>query len=180
MIRFSLLAAAAVSLLAANASAGPVYGPEVTNCKGRNCKSMELGGTVPGFLASALPWTMQLYAGPGECLRLEVTSQEADLEMRVVSPDGTNTWANDDSTLAPCPLCPLSAIKTRKTDGWYTVHVGEWGGESVQANFTLAYGRYKRQANPNCTSFVPPADAGAVRKGGASPKPDAATAPGGN
>ncbi|MEJ8572095.1 hypothetical protein [Microbaculum marinum] len=180
MTRVSIFAAAAVAMFTANAWGGPIYGPDVTNCKDRNCNAMEIGGTVPGFLASALPWTTQLYAGPGECLRLEVTSQEADLEMRVVSPDGTNTWSSDDSAMAPCPLCPLAAIKTRKTDGWYTVHVGEWGGESVQANFTLAYGRYRRQANPNCTSFVPPADAGEVRKGGESPMPDPETAPGGD
>jgi len=112
--------------------------------------------------------------------RLEVTSQEADLEMRIVSPDGSETWLNDDSTLAPCPLCPLIAFKTQLRDGWYTVHIGEFGGVPVQANFTLAYGRYRRQVNANCTTHVPAsvAPARASGKGSVSPAPDPASVPG--
>jgi hypothetical protein len=175
------LATAVVLLCAASASATPVFSPSVSNCKDRNCKAVELGGTVPGFYTSALPWTIQVFAGPTECLRLEVLSQEADLEMRVVSPDGSDTWLADDSLLTPCLLCPLAAIRTEDRNGWYTVHIGEWGGAAVQANFTLAYGRYSRQRNPNCTSFVAsPAEEGASAspKGGESPAPDPGVVPG--
>lgn len=170
-----LTAVAASLLFATTASATPIFDPSTSTCNGRNCSAVELGGTVPGFLASAMPWVIQVYATERECLRLEVTSQEADLEMRVVAPDGSKTWLNDDSTLAPCPLCPLVTVNPTRQNGWYTVHIGEFGGTSVQANFTFAYGRYNRN-NPNCTTHVAPARA--IDKGSASPAPDPESAPG--
>jgi hypothetical protein len=168
-------AAAASLLFAITASATPIFDPTTSQCVRRNCDAVEFGGSVPGFLSTPMPWVIQVFAAAGECLRLEVTSQEADLEMRVVAPDGGHTWLNDDSTLAPCPLCPLIAFNTRQRQGWFTVHIGEFGGASVQAHFTLAYGRYNRN-NPNCTTHIAPA--GAVEKGGDSPAPDPAFAPG--
>jgi hypothetical protein len=175
----SLMTAAATLLFAATASATPIYDPSISTCTDRNCSSVELGGTVPGFLASGMPWVIQVFATERECLRLEITSQEADLEMRVVSPDGSKTWVNDDSTLAPCPLCPLVTVNPTRHNGWYTVHIGEFGGGAVQASFTFAYGRYNRN-NPNCTTHIAPAVAPArsIDKGSASPTPDPEAAPG--
>jgi len=175
MNRKALTAVAATLLLATSASATPIFDPSTSTCTDRNCSAVEFGGTVPGFLNAAMPWVIQVFATDRECLRIEVTSQEVDLEMRVVAPDGSKTWVNDDSTLAPCPLCPLVTVNPTRQNGWYTVHVGEFGGSSVQANFTLAYGRYNRN-NPNCTTHVAPARAG--DKDSASPAPDPNSAPG--
>jgi hypothetical protein len=179
MDRKILPAVAASLLFATAASATPIFDPSTSRCTDRNCSTVELGGTVPGFLSSGMPWVIQVFATESQCLRLEVTSQEADLEMRVISPDGSKSWVNDDSTLAPCPLCPLVTVNPTRHNGWYTVHIGEFGGGSVQANFTFAYGRYNRN-NPNCTTFIPPADAPAqsIDKGSPSPAPDPKSAPG--
>jgi hypothetical protein len=172
-----LLISAAVSLLfTATASATPIFDPSTHTCSGRNCSAIVLGGTVNGFKASAVPWVIEVFAAAHECLRLEVTSQEVDLEMRVIAPDAGKNWSSDDSSLAPCPLCPLVAVNNTPQNGWYTVHIGEFGGASVQANFTLAYGRYNRN-NANCAA---PASepARAIDKRSVSPAPDPQFAPG--
>lgn len=172
--------AVASVLLATSATATPIFDPTVRDCETRNCSAVVLGGTANGFLNAPMPWTVQVYAGARECLRLEVISQEADMEMRIVAPDGSKTWLSDDSGELPCPLCPVLAIPTRQQPGWYTVHVGEFGGASVQANFTIAYGRYAR-TSPNCTASASPAGAAparAIDKDGGSPAPDPRFAPG--
>jgi hypothetical protein len=164
-----LSAVAAVSLfVVASASASAIYDPKVKGCSGRNCGAVAFGATVNGYLHSAQAWLIQVYAAAGECLRVEVTAQDTDLELRVVSPDASRTWFNDDSGLAPCPLCPLFSRDSVRDDGWYTVQIGEYGGASVQAGFTLAYGRYKA-GNPNCPAAQ---SASRVSKGIASPAPE--------
>jgi hypothetical protein len=181
-LNWKLLFTTAVTslLFATSASATPIFDPTVRDCTERNCSAVVLGGTVNGFLTAPMPWTIQVYAGTRECLRVEVTSQETDMEMRVVAPDGSRTWVSDDSGELPCPLCPVLAIPTRQQPGWYTVHVGEFGGASVQANFTIAYGRYAR-SSPNCNASLSPAGAapaGTVDKNSESPAPDPKFAPG--
>ena len=170
-------AAAAVSLFfAATATATPIFDPKTNNCQTRNCRALVLGGIVNGFVNSAVPWVVQVFATRRQCLRLEVTGQEADLEMRVVAPDGTRTFFNDDSGLAPCPLCPLVKINRTPQEGFYTVQISHHAGISISDDFTLAYGRYPR-GNPNCTSdtLAPKA---AIKKGDPSPAPDSDSPPG--
>jgi hypothetical protein len=169
-------AATFLLLSAVTASATAIFDPTTKACTARNCGAVQFGGTVSGFLSSPMPWTIQVFADAQECLRLEVTSQDTDLEMRVVAPDGSKSWISDDSGLAPCPTCSLVAIDTRQRNGWYTVHIGEYVGQSVLANFTLAYGRYLR-GNANCTTpAVGPAST--VDKNSDSPAPDPRFAPG--
>jgi len=178
--QFILTTAVASVLIATSVSATPIFDPTVRGCNTRNCSAVVLGGTVNGFLNAPMPWTIQVYAGARECLRLEVTSQETDMEMRVVAPDGSKTWLSDDSGELPCPLCPVLAIPTRQQSGWYTVHIGEYAGASVQANFTIAYGRYAR-TSPNCTASASPAGAApasTIDKDSHSPAPDPRFAPG--
>jgi hypothetical protein len=172
-----LLVAAAVSLLfVTSASATDIFDPTTKRCNNRNCGAVQFGGSINGFQHSASPWVIKVYAAAGECLRVEVTAQDTDLEMRIVGPDPRKTWFNDDSGLAPCPLCPLLKLNNVRKDGWYSVNVGEISGVSVNANFTLAYGRY-RANNPNCAETE--ASSRAADKNAASPAPDPEFAPAG-
>jgi hypothetical protein len=91
-----------------------------------------------------IPFTIQIYSAGNECVRLLVFRQATDLEMVLVSPDGT-VWRDDNSGGSNRAL-----IKANTTlEGWYTVHISRFDGAVGAGIFILRYGRYN-SGNPNC------------------------------
>lgn len=128
--------------------AGAGVSDEPNVCTWINCGAQLIIGTyvrTPG--GESLPFTTQIYARAGACIRLDVTAQDqgADLEMVLVSPDGT-AWRNDNDLLDPTPLIK---VKDAPVMGWYSLQVSDTRGLGAQANFQLRYGLYNI-GNPNC------------------------------
>jgi hypothetical protein len=131
------------------------YGPD--SCTGTNCNSVAFNGTYHfGPFDNANPFILQVFSAVfsagGECVRLDVTAAGTDLEMVLVSPNGT-VWRNDDRPGSLNPL--IKAITSSGTRGWYTLQVSRYNGEGPYADFTLQYGRYT-SSNPNCSSPTAP------------------------
>ena len=132
-----------------------VFDPTTDPCGQPNCSSEQVSGTV-GELTGAqstenlLPWTLQVFATRGLCLRLEVLSQDQDLIMNVVEPDGS-TFFDDDGA---GDLRPLVKIANTSDRGWNTVQISRFAGEfpdTSGSNFRLAYGTYPA-GNANCAN----------------------------
>ena len=144
------LAAAALTFgLTAPASAGPLFDTSSSSCTGENCSAVSVGGSLLAFGSGLpLPWVGQVFASSGQCLRLDVTQQGSnDLEIVAVSPGGV-TFRNDDRAVGDRrPLVKINGT----TAGWYSVQVSTFNGSAVDADFTLAFGRYNLN-NPNCAN----------------------------
>jgi hypothetical protein len=126
------------------ASAQNIWDTSVSSCSTVNCSSLEIGGTLMSLPnLSALPWTTSVYARSGECLRLDVTWQQNDLETVVRSPNGT--IYREDDTSGTRPIVSFVVSQT----GWYSVSIAHWSGSAVNADFILKYGRYNG-SNMNC------------------------------
>lgn len=129
-----------------------IFDDTVSSCGTINCSSLTIPGSVFSFNnVSANPWVANLFAAPGECVRLEVTSQEADLEMVVVAPNGS-VFRDDDGGTGTQPLVKIASAPN---DGWYTVHLASFSGSAIGANFVLLYGRYT-SGNANCDGATTP------------------------
>lgn len=113
--------------------------------------SIRLDGTLNDTNGNSQPWTAELYAGAGQCLRLFVTSTAFDSELTVVAPNGT-VYRDDDSGGSLRPLVKVASAPIR---GWYTVQVASYSGAPTNANFTLLYGTYTA-GNPNCANGTTP------------------------
>jgi hypothetical protein len=133
-----------------------------TGCHTINCVSQTIKGAVPsiqeygyGNERRAAHFIVNVYASAHECLRLEVVSAEEDLAMAVLAPTTLtpNTWEDDDSA---GDLHPRVIINDTPIAGWYTVLLRVWDGISVDADFTMQYGRYPR-GNINCQPETFPA-----------------------
>ena len=98
-----------------------------------------------------------------------MTNASQDLEIVAVSPRG-ETFSNDDRA-GSSDRRPLVKIRT-VTRGWYTVQVSTFNGTAVDADFTLAFGRYTNSVNPNRANSTAPtlALAAEVAKGGGAAK----------
>lgn len=150
----------ALALLTAVTLSGPgsatasteLFDDTVSTCTAANCSSIRLPGTMMSFPPSAGNWVANVFALPGECLRLDVSAQTADLEMVVVAPNGT-VYRNDDRSATNAR--PLVKIASAPRDGWYTVHIAQFNGAAVNADFILLYGRYPG-GNPNCSGGTQP------------------------
>ena len=113
--------------------------------------ALSVNGSLHDTNGNTQPWTAQVYAQQGECLRVFVTSTAFDAQLVVVSPDH-RVYRDDDSGGL---LRPLVKIGTAPAFGWYTVQVATYDGTPVTADFTLKYGRYDN-GNPNCANPTPP------------------------
>jgi hypothetical protein len=118
---------------------------------GTNVSTLRIPGTVLSGGPSAGNWTLNVFAQPGDCVRLDVASQGGDLLMVVRAPDGT-VFRNDDR---PGDLRPLVKINSAPNNGWYSVSLARFAGVAADNNFVLLYGRYNG-GNPNCSSPTPP------------------------
>ena len=120
-------------------------------------QAVTLGGTITSLGTSvAGKWVAEVFAGAGECLRVQVLTQFADLEAVVVAPDGT-VFRNDDTNGA-ANRRPLVKIQGTPDSGWYTVSIGVYNGDAKSGNFTVSYGRYYLP-NANCNNPTPPTEA---------------------
>jgi hypothetical protein len=143
------------TLAAGLAWAGPqLKDLTVSACATLNCSSETYEGSYNQDSDSASdPLVLQLYGSPNECLRFEVTSEEEDLELVVISPSGT-VRRNDDCNFPAvlCPRCPCVKF-VADVKGWYTLQASQFQGQGLNlSRFTLRYGRYTPATNPNCTN----------------------------
>ncbi len=144
--------------VAGSAWAGPNIYAIPSACNWLNCASTTIRTNV--LTSSSIagggmdPFIIQVQGGQGACTRLDVLNQNADMEIVVVSPNGT-VWRNDDR---PGSLRPLVVFPSGLA-GWYTVQVsvynGFTGAPGVHYNADLAYGRYTGGANVNCANPTP-------------------------
>lgn len=138
-------------------AAGPAYaGGEIFDNQntgtGINSGAIFLNGTIKSFGPSAGKWIAEVFSSGGECMRIDVTSEFADLETVVVAPNGL-VFRNDDRAGA-ADRRPLVKIASTPNNGWYTVSIGQFNGAAATGNFTVAYGRFNL-GNPNCASPTP-------------------------
>jgi hypothetical protein len=151
--RLALLGAAVICAVAGMASAQTslIFDDTVSTCTGTNCSSLLIPGTVLGQAASstdgAAYWEAGLFATAGQCLRVDVISEDADLEMVVRAPNGA-VFRNDDKSFFD--FRPRVVISGTPSNGWYSTTLAHFAGSGVDANFTLLYGRYP-SGNPNCS-----------------------------
>ena len=147
-----VLFAAALTLAAVTpAAASQIFDPSTSTCTTANCSMMIVGGATNSIAgATAGPWSAEIFANTGNCMRLFVTTQNADLEIVAVSPNGT-VFRNDDGGGNNRPLVKIN----NTARGFYTVHVGTWNGAALEADFNLGIGLYNGN-NPNCASPTPP------------------------
>jgi len=154
-MKMKQIAVSVLSLLGiiVNTSAGAtnLFDPTVSATTVLDGDSVRLDGTINDTNGNSQPWTAELYAASGECLRLFVTSTAFDGKLTVTAPDG-QVFRDDDSGGL---LRPLVKIANTPVRGWYTVQVAEWTGAPTNANFTLLYGRYTA-GNPNCAGGTVP------------------------
>jgi hypothetical protein len=151
-IALALLLAALSAVADSNpASATNMFdvGP-VDTCGTPNCGARVIGGTVLLSSSFAVPWVAEIAVertpNNDVCLRIDVTAQGTDLEAVLIAPDG-RVFRNDNR--APGDLKPLIKVDAPPRSGWYTLQLSQAGGLPVNADFTLAFGRYKKP-NANC------------------------------
>ncbi len=141
-----------LSLIPMTALAGSLMFDTLNTCTSTNCSSQSLHGTYHSDAAGDRdPFILQIYSFGDECVRLDVTAEDYDLEMVLISPTG-RIWRNDERS--PGVHRPLIKAIT-DINGWYTLQVSHFAGADVIADFTLRYGRYDL-GNPNCSSVTPP------------------------
>ena len=145
-----------VALMGGTAWATNMFGP-LNTCTGINCGARVIQGTVTQFGPTAQPWVAEIFADPGRCMRLAVTTEGVDLETVVRAPNG-QVFRNDDGFIGGCGLCPVVKIANTPNNGWYTVSIGQFAGAAASANFTLAYSLYNL-GNPNCAGATAPVNA---------------------
>ncbi|MDC8760600.1 hypothetical protein [Janthinobacterium fluminis] len=170
-----VLAALGVCLFpAGSALAGSLLTATPSACGWINCASTTIqanvttSSTVPG--GAVEPFIIQVLAGGAYCTRLDVLAQNADMEIVVVSPNGT-VWRNDDR---PGSLRPLVVVPAG-IQGWYAVHISPYNGftgsPGVHYTASLAYGRYTPAGNANCLNPTPPSISGNATTKGISGMP---------
>lgn len=118
-----------------------------------NGSARTIQGTVGSFLGNNDPWTAELFAPAGRCLRIAVTAEGTDLETVVRAPNG-QVFRNDDGG-GSCALCPVVKIANTPNRGWYAVSITHFAGTAVAADFTLQYQHYP-VGSPNCAGATLP------------------------
>jgi hypothetical protein len=148
----------AVCLLAGSgpAAATNMFDPRpLLNCtddKEPNCGSSSISGTVLLSQNVPLPWVAQIAAREGECLRIDVTEQGANLKAVLISPSG-EVWRNSDGVAGG--QGPVLKINDIPQNGWFTLQLSHQDGLPVNADFALAFGRYLTNSR-NCLPAVQP------------------------
>jgi len=101
------------------------------------------------------PFTTQVWATDGICLRLDMVGSNEDnqdAEMVLVAPDGTVYRDDDRPNGSRLPLIEVPSTPIR---GWYTLQVYRFDGRLAPGDhrlFTLQYGLYNA-GNPNCADL---------------------------
>jgi len=135
------------------AAATNMFSDPPEDCSGDlNCNSAVIHGTVLLSSDFPLPWVTQIAARDGECLRIDVTSQGANLEAVLISPSGL-VWRNSSGVAGG--QGPVIRITNVPQDGWFTLQLSHQTGLPVNADFTLAFGRYFSNDSDRCTPETP-------------------------
>ncbi len=158
----SYIVALTVFGIVPTASATEIFDDTVSTCTGINCSSLRIPGSILNHVGvSTHPWVAQIFKEVAPCMRLDVTFQDADLEIVAVAPDGA-VYRNDDRAGAN-DLRPLVVVPPNTAKGWYTVQISNFNGSTLEPNFILLYGEYTGRGNPNCANptvpFLPAARA---------------------
>ena len=143
MITKAILAIAITASATSVAWAGNQIESRISSCTTTNCA----GESIRGTHQAAEPFVTQIFARAGECLRLDVTEQSADMALVVVAPVPPAIVRNADRSSGDTR--PLVRVDGLDVTGWYTVVIGfEEAGNTV-VRFRLDYGRYTA-GNINC------------------------------
>jgi hypothetical protein len=128
--------------------------PNVANSDHIGTGYVAVAGSVSDS-ADTRPWTAEIYAGFGECVRVWVETQTFDSAITLITPGGA-LYRDDDSGGSNRPLVMIPAAPV---SGYYTVQVAHYSGSPTAGNFSLRYGRYNA-GNANCggatEAMVPP------------------------
>ena len=144
----------AAGLAVTDAVAGPQIWAPLSTCTTANCGSRVMNGTYQqDSLNNSNPFIMQVFAYAGECVRIDVTTQNTDLEAVLVSPNGI-LYRNDDR-VPGSDLRPLLKVAPTTVRGWYTLQISRFNGGQPAADFIVAYGRYNL-GNFNCSGVSLP------------------------
>jgi hypothetical protein len=119
----------------------------VSNCTPINCGAQ----TIRAVHQTNEPFVIQVFAGEGECLRLDVDSQTQDTVLLLASPSVLAHDYDDDRDLENDDFRPLYLLDPVPATGWWTVAVSYWDWAPTVAKFVLKYGRYP-SGNPNCAA----------------------------
>jgi hypothetical protein len=106
------------------------------------------------------PFVAQVFSSGGECLRIAVVAQGADLEATLVSPSG-RVWQDDDSNGSLRPR--LHAVTDVR--GWYPLALSHFAGTAVNADFSMDI---QRLPTASCNPVTPPARLAAPMRAGKS------------
>jgi hypothetical protein len=139
-----------LGLTFAQANATEIFDPSLVSSNIVNSSSVRIDATIFSTAGSASPFTINVFAGTGECVRLDVAVQPTDLEMVVVAPDGS-VYRNDDR---PGDTRPLVQIPSAPGTGWYTVHLAHFIGNVAEGDLAILYGRYTA-GSANCGQPTP-------------------------
>jgi hypothetical protein len=140
-----LLLRAAIAVLTVSATAVPARASQIFISTGQ---SVTFGGSTFAFGSGAVPWTAEIYATAGQCLRLFVPSQgTTDLKTTVVAPNGA-VFRDDDGGGSNRPLVKINGTPNT---GWYTVTINQYNGLAVTGDFSLNIQRL----NLNSAGCVP-------------------------
>jgi hypothetical protein len=147
----SVLASLGVFACLQAGAATNMFDATVSTATKLDATAVTINGTLHDTNGNTQPWTTQVYAQPGECLRLFVTSTNFDAKLTVIAPNGV-VFRDDDSGGS---LRPLVKIASAPNFGWYTVQVAHFNGVPLTSDFTMKYGRYNN-GNPNCATPTGP------------------------
>jgi len=144
---------AAVLLLASVLASNPANATNLYSNLSTSTKidggSIALNGSLRDVGNDARPWTVELYANAGDCVRMVIPTLEFAATLTVVAPTGT-VYRDASSGWAP-----KVKIASAPVAGWYTVQVAQQQGNPQAGNFTVKYGRYN-SGNVNCASPTSP------------------------
>lgn len=135
----------AASIATTVAWAGAQLESRLSSCTTENCA----GETIRATHQAAEPFVTQIFARAGECLRLDVTEQTADVALVVVAPVPPAIVRNADRSSGDTR--PLVKVDGLDFTGWYTVVVGFEDTGNTVVRFRLDYGRYLG-GNANCAA----------------------------
>lgn len=152
--KFLSLATLSWGLASTTASAGPLVFDPLNTCTTLNCSAVVLNGiSQRNAFGDSVPFILEVFADANQCLRLDVTSQSADMEIALISPSGA-FWKNDDFN-GTRPLITARA----NVKGYYTLQINHFNGappvNSLQL-FTLAFGTYAPGTAVNCPVATAP------------------------
>jgi hypothetical protein len=123
------------------------------------------GAVDDDSFANADPFVVEVFANANECLLLNVTFQEQDLEATLISPSG-RIWTDDDGGPGTQPL--IKALTNTK--GWHIFTLSHFAGNAVVSDFAVSIQRLS-PANASCAGPTPAVVSGLVQNSASAKEP---------